>query len=66
MSTLKEILPFLAPVIILQVCLQVYSIINLVKRHKVRFNNKLLWGIVILVPGIFGPVLYHVFRGEAE
>lgn len=66
MSTFKEILPFLAPVFVIQLGLQIYSIINLVKRHKVRFNNKLLWGIVIVVFGILGPVVYMVFRGDEE
>ncbi len=66
MMNLREILPFLAPVFIIQLSLQVYSIINLVKRRKVRFNSKLLWGIVIICLGIIGPVVYLIFRGDEE
>ena len=64
MSNFKEILPFVMPILTIQLGLQIYSIINLVKRHKVRFNNKLLWGIVIVLFGILGPVFYMIFRGD--
>ena len=64
MSNFKEILPFVIPILLIQMGLQIYSIINLVRRHKVRFNNKLLWGIVIVLFGILGPVVYMVFRGD--
>jgi len=64
MSNFKEILPFVIPILLIQLGLQIYSIINLVRRHKVRFNNKLLWGIVIVLFGILGPVVYMVFRGD--
>jgi len=66
MTNLNEILPFLIPVILIQVGLQVYSIINLVGRKKVRFNNKLLWGIIIIGFQILGAVSYLMFRGEEE
>jgi hypothetical protein len=63
---IKEILPLLIPVIILQLGLQITAIINLVRRNKVRFNNKFLWGIVIVVFGMLGTVVYFVARGEEE
>lgn len=66
MGKLNEILPYLLPVILIQVCLQIWSIVNLVKRKKVRFNNKLLWGIIILLFQIPGTVVYLVFRGDEE
>lgn len=64
MTNLKEIIPFLIPLVLLQFGLQAYSIINLVRRHRVRFNNKLIWGIVIIVFGLPGAVVYLVFRGD--
>lgn len=66
MFNLSEVLPYLIPVIIIQVCLQVGSIVNLVRRKKVRFNNKLLWGIIILGLQIPGAVAYLIFRGDEE
>lgn len=65
-EVLLKFLPFFIPVIILQVSLQIYSIVNLVKRNRVRFNNKLLWGIIILLFGLIGPVSYLLLRGDEE
>lgn len=66
MINLKEILPFLAPLFLIQLGLQAYSIISLVKRRRVRFDNKPLWGAIILIFGIFGSVAYLAFRGDEE
>ncbi len=66
MDIIIRFLPFFIPVLLVQLSLQVYSIINLVKRRKVRFNNKILWGIVILFFGMLGAVCYLLLRGEEE
>ena len=66
MTNLREIIPFIIPLILLQLGLQVYCIINLVRRHRVRFNNKLIWGIIILGFQLIGVVVYLVFRGDDE
>lgn len=63
---LTEILPFVIPIYLIHIILVVVSIVNLVKRKKVRFNNKILWGIIIIFVQIIGPVLYLLFRGEDE
>jgi len=66
MFNLNEILPFLIPVVLIQICLQVYSIVDLIRRKKVRFHSKLLWGVVILGFQVLGAVAYLVFRGDEE
>ena len=66
MTNLREIIPFIIPLVLLQVGLQVYCIINLVHSRKVRFNNKLVWGIIILGFQLIGVVVYLVFRGDDE
>ena len=65
MDILKEVLPYLIPVFIIQFGLQIYSIVNLIKRKKVPFNNKLLWGVII-ASGIIGTIIYLIFRGDDE
>jgi hypothetical protein len=64
MDEFIKILPYLWPVFALQFGLQVYCLINLVQREKVRYNNKLLWGLIILFGGILGPIIYLLFRGD--
>lgn len=63
---LLKFLPFFIPVIIVQVSLQIYCIIDLVKRKKVRFNNKLLWGVIIIALELLGTVCYLMLRGDKE
>jgi hypothetical protein len=66
MDSIKELIPFLVPLAALQFGLQIYSIINLVRRHKVRFLNKPLWAVVILAFGVIGAGSYLVLRGDDE
>jgi heme/copper-type cytochrome/quinol oxidase subunit 4 len=66
METIMKILPFFIPVLIVQVTLQIYCIVNLVHRKKVRFNSKLLWGVIIIALELAGPVLYLLLRGDEE
>jgi hypothetical protein len=66
MININEILPLLIPILLIQVGLQIYSIINLAGRKKVRFNSKLIWGIIIIGLQIPGSVAYLVFRGDEE
>lgn len=66
MNNISELIPFLAPLAVIQIGLQVYCVVNLVKRGKVRFNSKLLWGFIIVIGSLLGSVVYLVFRGEDE
>lgn len=66
MTDLKEIIPFIIPLVLLQLGLQAYSIVDLVRRRRVRFNNKLIWGVVIVGLSMIGAVAYLVFRGDDE
>jgi len=66
MNDFINYLPMLIPVMLIQLGLQIYSIINLVKRERVRFNNKAIWALIILVGGTIGTIIYLVFRGDEE
>jgi heme/copper-type cytochrome/quinol oxidase subunit 4 len=57
------ILVFL-PVLLIQLGLQIYCFIDLYKRTSVRFNNKVIWVLVILFGNILGSILYLIFREE--
>lgn len=64
LMNIKEILPLLVPVMVLQLTLQIAALVSLVRRKKVRFDNKFLWGAVIVVLGMVGSIVYFVARGE--
>jgi len=65
MDRFLDLLPLLIPLLLIQLSLQIYSIIDLIKREKVRFDNKLLWGAIIILFNVIGPVVYLVF-GRSE
>lgn len=65
MQNLKEYLPFLIPVIIIQVTLAIVALIHVLKHPNYRFGNKVIWIFVVLFIQIIGPIVYFTFgRGE--
>ena len=58
------ILKLLVPVILLQVGLMIFALIDLSKRERVKGNNKLLWGIIIVLFQILGPLVYFIIGRE--
>ena len=46
-DTIVEILPFLIPLLILQLVLMIIAIVELIKRQKVRGDSKVLWALMI-------------------
>jgi TctA family transporter len=61
LEAFKNALPFLIPVLVLEVVLLFIAIIDLDRREHVTGNNKLIWVLVIVLIGIIGPVIYFVF-----
>lgn len=64
-SMLKEYLPFLIPLIIVELALGITALVHVLRHPHYRFGNKVMWAIVVIVFQIIGPVIYFVFgRGE--
>jgi len=65
LEVLREYLPFLVPLIILQIILAVTALVHILKHPKYRFGNKIMWIIVVLFIQIIGPIAYFAFgRGD--
>lgn len=63
---LPDILKDFWPILVLQIGLQVISLISLSKRNKVRFDKKWIWVLIIVLGNILGPVAYFIFRGDED
>jgi hypothetical protein len=63
METLNELLPFLIPVILLQIALMVVALVDLVRRERTR-GPKWAWALVIVFFNLLGPVVYLLFGRE--
>jgi len=58
-SKLLEILPYLAPVILLQLGLQIFCLIDLARRAQTN-GPKWLWAVIIILGELFGAIIYLV------
>lgn len=63
---LTEILKVIWPLLVLQFILQIIAIISLIKREKVRWNNKWIWAVIIVLLNLLGPIIYFAFRGPED
>ena len=60
METLTDLLPFLIPVILLQLALMAVALVDLVRRERTN-GPKWVWALVIVFGELLGPVVYLLF-----
>ncbi len=59
-ASLIEILKMVWPLLVLQVILQVYCIVKIIKQ-RTRNMNQLIWIGIVLIFNIFGPIAFLIF-----
>lgn len=58
-------LPFLVPIIVIELGLAIAAFIHVLTHKNYRFGNRIFWIVIVLVVEIIGPILYFtVGRGE--
>jgi len=63
--TLEDALPFVVPLVILQVALVIFALYDLTRPdRRVRGDNKLLWGLIIVLGEIVGSLIYFLVGRE--
>lgn len=65
MSQIQEYLPFLIPVLIIQLVLMISALVDLIRRPSVR-GPKWAWALVILFVNLIGPIIYFVMGRKEE
>lgn len=67
MEVVKEILPLLIPVIIIEVCLLFYVIRHILTHDKYKRGSRVMWLLITVVGCEFiGPILYLLLGKEEE
>ena len=61
----NKILPLLIPILIIQLGLQIYALIDLSRQEQVR-GSKLMWVFIIILGEILGPIIYFIFARQEE
>jgi hypothetical protein len=60
-----RLLPLLIPVIILQLGLMIFALIDLARRETVKHLPKYGWALVIIFVNMIGPIIYLLI-GRSE
>lgn len=65
--TETQILLLVLPIVIVELGLIVFALRDLLRpERRVRGESKLMWGLLIVFVGLFGPILYLTVGREAE
>ena len=62
----QELLTILAPIIVIQVALQIFALYDIYKRQGAKDDRTLLWVIVVLVFNFVGIILYFALGRKEE
>jgi len=60
-----QMLPYMAPLILLGAVLLVVALVDLAKRKRVTGGNKVIWVLIIFIQ-IIGPVIYLIAGRKEE
>jgi hypothetical protein len=63
MDIVRQILPFLIPILLLQLALIVVALIDLARRERTR-GPKWAWVLIIVLINFIGPIIYFVLGRE--
>jgi len=64
-AQLKQYIPLLIPVLVIQLGLMIAALVDLVRREQTR-GPKWVWVLVILLINLIGPIIYFVAGRKEE
>jgi hypothetical protein len=64
MEQLREYIPFLIPIIIIELVLAITALVHVLKHPNYRFGSKVFWVLFVLFIQIIGPIIYFAFGRE--
>ncbi|MCJ7522965.1 MAG: PLD nuclease N-terminal domain-containing protein [Dehalococcoidia bacterium] len=64
--TTGQLIALIIPLALVELGLLAFAIYDLIKRERVKGNNKWVWGILIMFVSIIGPILYLLLGREEE
>lgn len=65
MQSIIEFLPFVIPLLIIELLLAITALVHILKHPNYRFGSRTIWILIVLLIQIIGPTVYFIFgRGE--
>ncbi len=65
LDKLMQFIPYLVPVLIIQLILIVIALVDLVKREHTR-GPRWMWALIIIFVNFIGPIVYFVVGRKEE
>lgn len=65
LDQLRQLIPLLIPIILIQFGLMVAALVDLIKRPKTR-GPKWIWVIIVVFINLIGPIVYLIVGREEE
>jgi hypothetical protein len=63
--TLEQILPFVIPLVVLQLVLMGVGLYDLTRpERRVKGDSKVVWALIIVLVNLLGPLVYFLFGRE--
>ena len=59
-SVLTPYIPFLIPVVVIQLGLLIAALIHILRHKTYKAGNRVLWIIIVVFVNIIGPILYFI------
>ena len=66
MDVIREYLPILIPIIMLEIGLMIYSLSHILKHARYKFGSRTMWILIVVFIQIIGPILYLTIGREDE
>ena len=63
MENISSLIPFLIPIVLLQLGLMVFALVDLTRRERTK-GPKWVWALVIIFVNLIGPIIYLVAGRE--
>lgn len=65
LSQIKEFLPFLIPIVVIEFGLLIYTIRHILTHNNYKMGNRAMWLVIsIVLMNFIGPILYFLLGKE--
>ena len=64
LTQVRTLLPFLIPIVVIQLGLAIAALLDLVKRERVKLLPKWAWVPVVILVNFIGPIAYFLVGRE--
>jgi len=65
MDKLQQFLPLIIPLILIQLALMIFALVDLSRRERTR-GPKWMWALIIIFGELLGPILYFTIGRTEE